>query len=305
MSDPTLPIGEPIRPGGRPPWDAAPPLPPMGSDQYGGAAPGPWTGAPTGGQDRRRSWFVRHKILTVLGAVLGLFFVLGGIGAAFGDPSTDKRPVAAVAPEATTSAATSPSSAPTPTAPPSTVAPVAPTTAVSSSQPAAPPPVATVAVPKVVGQRLDAATAALSAVKLGNVTPTDGTGQGRVVLNPNNWVVTGQKPAAGTRVNLAQAITLTVVKPSDSSAGGAVPAGAVPNVVCKDLQAAQDTLQAAGFDNLGSQDGTGQGRSQLIDRNWVVVAQSVRAGSAPSPTTRIVLTAVKYGEPTGSSGCPS
>ena len=81
--------------------------------------------------------------------------------------------------------------------------------------------------------------------------------------------------------------------------------GTLPNVVCKDLQAAQDTLQAAGFYNLGSEDGTGQGRAQLIDRNWVVVAQSARAGSAPSPTTRIVLTAVKYGEPTGNSGCPS
>ena len=106
-------------------------------------------------------------------------------------------------------------------------------------------------------------------------------------------------------MNPTQAITLTVVKPSDSSAGGTVEAGAVPNVVCKDLQAAQDTLQSAGFYNLGSRDGTGQGRSQLVDRNWVVIAQSVAAGSTPGPTARIVLTAVKYGEPTGTSGCPS
>ena len=85
--------------------------------------------------------------------------------------------------------------------------------------------------------------------------PTDGTGQGRVVLNPNNWIVQSQKPSAGTRVAAEQVITLVVVKPSDSSAGGGVRTGVIPDVVCKDLQTAQDTLQAAGFYNLGSEDG--------------------------------------------------
>ena len=164
---------------------------------------------------------------------------------------------------------------------------------------------AAIAVPKVVGQRLDEATGVLTAAGLTKTSPTDGTGQGRVVLNPTNWIVQSQEPAAGARVTAGQMITLVVVKPSDSSAGGAVEAGAVPNVVCKDLQTAQDTLQEAGFYNLGSQDGSGQGRSQLIDRNWVVTKQSVPAGSRPDPATRLVLTAVKFGEPTGSSGCPS
>jgi PASTA domain len=241
------------------------------------------------------------KVLTVVGAVLGIFFVLGGIGAAVGDGSTDKRPVAAAA---ETRASAVPGTAEATTVAPTTAA---PTTA--SSAPTGKAPAATgVAVPKVVGRRLDAATAVLTAATFNTVTAVDGTGQDRVVVNPNNWVVTAQKPAAGTRVSRSQAITLTVVKPSDSSAGGTVNTGTVPNVVCKDLQASQDTLQAAGFYNLGSADGTGRGRAQLIDRNWVVIAQSAqsaRAGSAPSPTTRIVLTAVKYGEPTGSSGCPS
>jgi PASTA domain len=174
-----------------------------------------------------------------------------------------------------------------------------------TSQPAATGAAATIAVPKVVGQRLDDATGVLTAAGLTKTSPTDGTGQGRVVLNPTNWVVQSQKPAAGARVTAGQMITLVVVKPSDASAGGAVEAGAVPNVVCKDLQTAQDTLQEAGFYNLGSQDGSGQGRSQLIDRNWVVTKQSVPAGSRPDPATRVVLTAVKFGEPTGSSGCPS
>lgn len=164
---------------------------------------------------------------------------------------------------------------------------------------------ATIAVPKVVGQHLDAATSALTAVGLTKTTPTDGSGQGRAVLNSNNWIVQNQKPAAGTRVTTQQVITLVVVKPSDSSADGSVTSGVIPNVVCKDLQTAQDTLQAAGFYNLGSEDGLGQGRSQLIDRNWVVIKQSVPAGSNRGASTRVVLTSVKFGESTGTSGCPS
>ena len=52
-------------------------------------------------------------------------------------------------------------------------------------------------------------------------------------------------------------------------------------------------------------DGGGQGRMQILDRDWVVIAQSVPAGSKPRLSQRIVLTSVKYGEPTGSSGCKS
>jgi PASTA domain len=212
MTDPTRPIG---MPSGLPPWQAAPPVPPAAGGQYGGGAP-PWTNDPGGGHaTRRRSWFARHKVLTVVGAVLGIFFVLGGIGAAVGDGSTDKRPVAAAA---ETRASAVPGTAEATTVAPTTAA---PTTA--SSAPTGKAPAATgVAVPKVVGRRLDAATAVLTAATFNTVTAVDGTGQDRVVVNPNNWVVTAQKPAAGTRVSRSQAITLTVVKPSDSSAGGTV-----------------------------------------------------------------------------------
>lgn len=57
--------------------------------------------------------------------------------------------------------------------------------------------------------------------------------------------------------------------------------------------------------DLGSEDGSGQGRSQLVDRNWVVIKQSVPASGSRGPATRIVLTSVKFGEPTGTSGYPS
>jgi hypothetical protein len=81
--------------------------------------------------------------------------------------------------------------------------------------------------------------------------------------------------------------------------------GVVPNVTCMNLQDAQNSLQSAGFFNLASVDGLGQGRMQILDRDWVVTKQSVAAGTRPAALTRIVLTAVKYGESTGSSGCQS
>ncbi len=76
-------------------------------------------------------------------------------------------------------------------------------------------------------------------------------------------------------------------------------------MTCMNLQDAQNTLQSAGFFNLASMDGLGQGRQQILDRDWLVTKQSAAAGSRPKLLTRIVLTAVKYGESTGASGCRS
>jgi hypothetical protein len=53
----------------------------------------------------------------------------------------------------------------------------------------------------------------------------------------------------------------------------------MPNVVCMNLQQAQDTIQTTGVFFSRSQDGTGQGRSQFIDSNWVVVAQTPPPGT--------------------------
>src|SRR5690606_131769 len=114
-----------------------------------------------------------------------------------------------------------------------------------------------------------------------------------------------QDPPPGTAVPRDAEITLWVARPTDNATTPEVTEGVIPNVVCMDLQAAQDVLRDAGFYRLRSVDGTGQGRQQWIDRNWVVIAQSERPGSRPSPTTEIVLTVVSFGEPTGDSGCAS
>ena len=72
----------------------------------------------------------------------------------------------------------------------------------------------------------------------------------------------------------------------------------MPNVICMTLQAAQDAIQDHGVFLSRSRDATGRNRSQLIDRNWIVIKQS------PAPGKKIgegdaVLSAVKIGESTG------
>ena len=73
-------------------------------------------------------------------------------------------------------------------------------------------------------------------------------------------------------------------------------ASLMPDVVCMNLQDAQDRIQQAGVFYSRSFDATGEGRSQFIDSNWLVVYQE------PAPGTPIGegdpnLGAVKYGEP--------
>ena len=70
----------------------------------------------------------------------------------------------------------------------------------------------------------------------------------------------------------------------------------VPDVVGKDHQLAQDTMQAAGLYNLSEEDATGQGRMLIVDRNWTVVSQSPPAGAKVSEDQTITLRSKKDGE---------
>jgi len=95
------------------------------------------------------------------------------------------------------------------------------------------------------------------------------------------------------------------VAPNDTSdPDGANPLGGnspedqlMPDVVCMNLQDAQDEIQDHGVFFSGSVDATGQGRSQVIDSNWVVVDQSPSPGS-PIGEGDAELSVVKYGETT-------
>jgi hypothetical protein len=70
----------------------------------------------------------------------------------------------------------------------------------------------------------------------------------------------------------------------------------VPDVVGKDHQLAQDTMQAAGLYMLMEEDASGQGRMLLLDRNWTTVRQKPNAGACVNEDTEITLYAVKDGE---------
>jgi beta-lactam-binding protein with PASTA domain len=182
--------------------------------------------------------------------------------------------------------------------------------AIKSATNNAPPPTVAVGnatvsvVPNVVGKRLVDAQPIVVAAGLG-IETQDVTGEKRAMINPKNWIVRAQSPKPGTKAALKSIIVLKIGKPSDGAGATHVTVGVIPNVVCMDLQAAQDAMQSAGFLNLGSTDGAGQGRVQILDRDWVVIGQSPAARTKPPLLTRVVLTVVKYGEPTGSSGCAS
>lgn len=105
--------------------------------------------------------------------------------------------------------------------------------------------------------------------------------------------VTAEAPAADT-----DAPPAAEEDQSGESTGGASPTAkiTVPNVVGKNHQLAQDTMQAAGLYVLAEEDATGQGRALLFDRNWVVVRQSPKAGSKVSEDRTIKLFAKKVGE---------
>jgi hypothetical protein len=71
----------------------------------------------------------------------------------------------------------------------------------------------------------------------------------------------------------------------------------MPAVVGMDLQAAQDHIQATTNHWLSeSRDATGQGRMQIMDRNWVVVGQTPAAGTPLSDDDVPMLDVVKFGE---------
>lgn len=89
----------------------------------------------------------------------------------------------------------------------------------------------------------------------------------------------------------------TTQPPTTAPPTTAAPAALMPDVVCMNLQDAQDHIQSeTGVFLSLSEDASGAGRSQMIDSNWIVVAQR------PSPGTPIgegdaVLSAVKLDEP--------
>ncbi|WP_378558370.1 PASTA domain-containing protein [Nocardia halotolerans] len=74
------------------------------------------------------------------------------------------------------------------------------------------------------------------------------------------------------------------------------PAAIMPTVICMNLQEAQNAIQAAGVFFSRSEDASGKGRAQVMDRNWTVVAQEPVPGT-PIGEGEAVLSVVKKDEP--------
>ncbi|MBT2491596.1 PASTA domain-containing protein [Streptomyces sp. ISL-96] len=74
---------------------------------------------------------------------------------------------------------------------------------------------------------------------------------------------------------------------------------ALPNMVGKGLQSAQDQAQAAGFYVLKSHDSLGRARNQVLDRQWKVCTQTPKAGEHLTDTT------VDFGTVKLTEDCPS
>ena len=69
----------------------------------------------------------------------------------------------------------------------------------------------------------------------------------------------------------------------------------MPDVICMGLQDAQDEIQDRGVFFSKSVDASGEGRRQLWDRNWIVVAQDPEPGE-PIGENEATLSVVKTDE---------
>jgi beta-lactam-binding protein with PASTA domain len=172
-----------------------------------------------------------------------------------------------------------------------------------------------VAVPGLVGQTLDYARGALEAVGLtADVVTAEGAGlpAGQVtqqVPAPGTVVAAGSRvvvkvAAGGTAPTFAGTTTTTPTAPTtaastttgpDPASTSTTPPALMPDVVCWNLQDAQDEIQRAGVFWSQSRDATGAGRRQIIDANWLVVDQEPAPGT-PIAEGEPLLMVVNYGE---------
>jgi beta-lactam-binding protein with PASTA domain len=70
----------------------------------------------------------------------------------------------------------------------------------------------------------------------------------------------------------------------------------MPPLVGRNLQVAQDRLQASGSYLVDQQDATGLGRLQLLDSNWTVCSQQPKPGAKVKVEDMVTLAALKIGE---------
>lgn len=99
--------------------------------------------------------------------------------------------------------------------------------------------------------------------------------------------------APSSSVVVVPSATLPAASPAPASGPTLVP---MPDVLCMNLQDAQDLIQENGVFFSRSADASGKGRNQIVDSNWVVVGQTPAVGALIGEGDA-VLSVVKIGEP--------
>ena len=111
-------------------------------------------------------------------------------------------------------------------------------------------------------------------------------------------VVTVTQTTTATPESSAPAPALAASTPAPVNSPPAQTSAAVtvvvPNGVGKDYQTAQDLWRAAGLHVAPATDATGANRLPIIDSNWVVLAQDLKAGSKVPIDSFITATVKKY-----------
>jgi hypothetical protein len=107
-------------------------------------------------------------------------------------------------------------------------------------------------------------------------------------------------PTGEQTARAAVRTTSTAAKPSKTSTKKQPPSKPlmikVPDGVGLDYQSAQDLWRAAGLHVAPATDATGAHRLPLIDANWVVLAQNLKAGSKVPIDSFIRATVKKYSD---------
>jgi hypothetical protein len=146
---------------------------------------------------------------------------------------------------------------------------------------------------RIIGGVLVVSACALTSCGASDGTDTAATTTTAAEATTTEAVVTTTAPTTTAAPTTTGAPTTTAAPATTA----APPPALMPNVVCMNLQAAQDFIQSeTGIFLSRSEDATGAGRRQLVDSNWIVVAQRPAPGT-PIGEGDAVLSAVKVGEP--------
>jgi hypothetical protein len=116
----------------------------------------------------------------------------------------------------------------------------------------------------------------------------------QTVATPAQTTPPASTPATETTSAPAEASTPAAPESSAPAAPAAAEKIKVPNGVGKDYQTAQDLWRAAGLHVAPATDATGAHRLPIIDSNWVVLKQDLKAGSLVAADSFITATVKKY-----------